>query len=192
MEKLKEYIIKYGKVLSNDILKVDSFLNQQVDIMLLKEMAFCWYNHFKDKGVTKILTLEASGIALGTMVAYTFNTPLVFAKKSKSANMSSNLYMARVFSFTHKNTNIIAVDKEYLKEEDKILIIDDFLANGEAVMGMFDLARQAKAKVVGVGVAIEKGFQKAGDLLRSKGLDIYSLAIIDNMDPLTKEITFRS
>ena len=191
MKEIENYILKYGKVLSNDILKVDSFLNQQIDISLLELLASKWYQEFKDKNITKILTIEASGIALATLTAYKFNVPLVFAKKSKSSNMSDNLYKAKVFSYTHHINNEIYVDKAYLNEFDNILIIDDFLANGEAVTGLINLTRQANAKVVGVGIAIEKGFQKAGDILRSKGLNVKSLAIIDKMDEKTKEIVFR-
>ncbi len=191
MKELENYIIKYGKVVSDDILKVDNFLNHKIDIKLIKKMAECWHDEFKNKGVNKILTIEASGIALATMVADRFNVNLVFAKKSKTTNMSNNLYQAKVFSFTHQVENIISVDKKYLNKEDKILIIDDFLANGEAVSGLINLAKQAEAEVVGVGIAIEKGFQKAGDKLRSEGINLKSLAIIDRMDPLNSEIIFR-
>lgn len=191
MKELENYIIKYGKVVSDDILKVDNFLNHKIDIKLIKKMAECWYDEFKNKGVNKILTIEASGIALATMVADRFNVNLVFAKKSKTTNMSNNLYQAKVFSFTHQVENIISVDKKYLNKEDKILIIDDFLANGEAVSGLINLAKQSEAEVVGVGIAIEKGFQKAGDKLRSEGINLKSLAIIDRMDLLNSEIIFR-
>lgn len=191
MLELKDYILKHGKVLSGDILKVDAFLNQQVDINLLKVIADEWFDYFKEKKVTKILTIEASGIALACATAIKFNVPFVFAKKSITSNMSNNLYQAKVFSYTHKNTNLISVDKSYLNKDDNVLIIDDFLANGQAVMGLLELCRQAGSKVVGVGIAIEKGFQKAGDILRSKGLDIKSLAIIDSMNPVSKEIKFR-
>lgn len=191
MKELEEYILKYGKVLGTDILKVDSFLNQQIDIDLLDKMATAWYEAFKNQGVTKVLTIEASGIALGTMVAYKFQVPLLFAKKSKTINMSDNLYTAKVFSFTHHDTNTIAVDKNYLKASDKVLIIDDFLANGQAVMGLMTLVSSANAKLAGVGIAIEKGFQKAGDLLRARGINVMSLAIIDQMNSATKEIVFR-
>lgn len=191
MKKLEEYIKANGQIISNDILKVDNFLNQLVDVNLLSEMAHTWYEEFKNQGVNKILTIEASGIAIATMVASVFKVPLLFAKKSKTTNMSNNLYQAKVFSFTHQKENVIAVDKAYLTKEDKVLIIDDFLANGQAVLGLMELARQAGAKVIGVGIAIEKGFQKAGDMLRSKGFKIKSLAIIDKMDPNSKEIVFR-
>lgn len=191
MKKLEEYIKANGQIISDDILKVDNFLNQLVDVNLLSEMAHTWYEEFKNQGVNKILTIEASGIAIATMVASVFKVPLLFAKKSKTTNMSNNLYQAKVFSFTHQKENVIAVDKAYLTKEDKVLIIDDFLANGQAVLGLMELARQAGAKVIGVGIAIEKGFQKAGDMLRSKGFKIKSLAIIDKMDPNSKEIVFR-
>lgn len=191
MKKLEEYIRANGQIISDDILKVDNFLNQLVDVNLLSEMAHTWYEEFKNQGVNKILTIEASGIAIATMVASVFKVPLLFAKKSKTTNMSNNLYQAKVFSFTHQKENVIAVDKAYLTKEDKVLIIDDFLANGQAVLGLMELARQAGAKVIGVGIAIEKGFQKAGDMLRSKGFKIKSLAIIDKMDPNSKEIVFR-
>lgn len=191
MKKLEEYIRANGQIISDDILKVDNFLNQLVDVNLLADMAHTWYEEFKNQGVNKILTIEASGIAIATMVASVFNVPLLFAKKSKTTNMSNNLYQAKVFSFTHQKENVIAVDKAYLTKEDKVLIIDDFLANGQAVLGLMELARQAGAKVIGVGIAIEKGFQKAGDMLRSKGFNIKSLAIIDKMDLNSKEIVFR-
>ncbi len=191
MKKLEEYIKANGQIISDDILKVDNFLNQLVDVNLLSEMAHTWYEEFKNQGVNKILTIEASGIAIATMVASVFKVPLLFAKKSKTTNMSNNLYQAKVFSFTHQKENVIAVDKSYLTKDDKVLIIDDFLANGQAVLGLMELARQAGANVIGVGIAIEKGFQKAGDMLRSKGFNIKSLAIIDKMDPSSKEIIFR-
>ena len=191
MKKLEEYIKANGQIISDDILKVDNFLNQLVDVNLLADMAHTWYEEFKNQGVNKILTIEASGIAIATMVASVFKVPLLFAKKSKTTNMSNNLYQAKVFSFTHQKENVIVVDKSYLTKEDKILIIDDFLANGQAVLGLMELARQAGANVIGVGIAIEKGFQKAGDMLRSKGFNIKSLAIIDKMDPSSKEIIFR-
>ena len=191
MKALEEYIVKYGQIKSKDILKVDNFLNQLVDIKMLREMAKEWYLHFKDKGVTKVLTIEASGIALATLTASLFDVPVLFAKKGLSSNMSSNLYQAKVFSFTHNNMNNIFVDKNYLLKNDKVLIIDDFLANGQAVMGLLDLCYQAKAKVVGIGISIEKGFQKAGDMLRSTGYDLKSLAIIEEMDPVNKIIKFK-
>ena len=182
MRLLEEKILTCGKVLPGNILKVDSFLNNQLDIKLLSELGKDVYKHFENSGVTKILTVESSGIAIASLTAQNFGCNVVFAKKGTPANLSSDLYTAKCFSFTHKIENIIKVPKQYLNKEDKILIVDDFLASGEATSALMDIARQANCQVVGIAIAIEKAFQGAGDKLRESGIDLYSLAIIDKMD----------
>ena len=182
MKLLERAIIEKGKVLSGGVLKVGSFLNNQLDIKLLSAMAKDIYEKFKGAGVNKILTVEASGIAIAVLVAQQFNCNAVFAKKSKTVNVDGELYSAKCFSFTHKNENTLIVPKEFLGKGDKVLIIDDFLAHGEAVNALTDIVGQAGAELKGVSIAIEKGFQGGGDELRAKGVNLYSLAIIDSMD----------
>ena len=189
MELLERAIIEKGKVLPGGVLKVGSFLNNQLDIKLLSAMADDIYDKFKGEGVNKILTVEASGIAIAVLVAQKFNCNAVFAKKSKTANVDGELYSAKCFSFTHKNENTLIVPKEFLGKDDKVLIIDDFLAHGEAVNALTDIVGQAGATLVGVAIAIEKGFQGGGDGLRKNGVNLYSLAVIDSMD--NGEIVFR-
>ncbi len=182
MELLQQRILSDGKVLPGGILKVDGFLNHQIDPALLYEMALELKRLYVGEEVTKVLTIEASGIAIAAMTGYVFGCPLVFAKKSKSKNISNDLYSVEVESFTHGNTNTVVVSKEYLKKEDRVLIIDDFLATGAALVGLKKLVEQAGATLVGAGIAIEKVFQGGGDLLRSQGLRIESLARIASME----------
>ena len=187
MNILEERIVKDGIVKEGNVLKVDSFLNHQMDIELGKE----WKRRFEGKNINKILTIEASGIGIACIVARHFGVPVVFAKKSKSINIEGEMYTAEVESFTHKNTNNIIVSKKFLNENDHVLIIDDFLANGCALEGLIDIVRQAGATVEGVGIAIEKGFQGGGDKLRASGIRVESLAIIEKMDSQSKTIEFR-
>lgn len=187
---IKYEIQNRGEILSNNVLKVNSFLNHQLDPDLLNEMAEAWYQRYKDKNITKIVTIEASGIALGILTGLKLNVPVVFAKKSSGSNMG-DCYHTSIHSFTKNKDFDVTIEKKFLNENDSILIIDDFLANGNATLGLINIIKQANAKIIGIGIAIEKGFQHGGDMLRSNGYDIYSLAIIDKMDPLTKEITFR-
>lgn len=182
MKELEQKILTEGKVLAGGVLKVDAFLNHQVDVKFASEMAKEWKKAFCDENVNKILTIESSGIALATPVALEFEVPLVFAKKHVSSNIaSSDLYKASVHSFTHGNTNYVVVSKKFLSPADRVLIIDDFLANGEALKGLIDICAQASATVVGCGIAIEKAFQGGGDKLRKLGVRIVSLARIASM-----------
>ena len=189
MEKLKEKIRTEGIVRSDKILKVDSFLNHQVDVELTDEMAEEFYQHFKDKGITKILTVEASGIAIAASVARRFQVPFVFAKKTASQNLDKEVYTASVYSYTRKNDYKIRVSKNYIQPGDKVLIVDDFLAQGNALLGMIDIVKQADAEVVGIGIAIEKGFQNGGAMVRRMGYDLLSLAIVESMEG--SQIIFR-
>ncbi len=181
MKLLEERILSDGKVLPGGILKVDNFLNHQIDTALLYEMAQELHRLFGDEGVTKVLTIEASGIAIAAVTGYVFGCPLVFAKKSKTKNISDNVYSAQVESFTHGNTNTVLVSKDYLNSGDRVLIVDDFLATGAALVGLKSLCEQAGATVVGAGIAIEKVFQGGGDALRAQGLRVESLARIASM-----------
>lgn len=182
MELLERAIIEKGKVLDGGVLKVGSFLNNQLDIKLINAMGKDICEKFKDAGITKILTVEASGIAIAVIAAQYFNCNAVFAKKSKTANVDGELYAAKCFSFTHKNENTLIVPKEYLDKSDRVLIVDDFLAHGEAVNALSDIVAQSGAVLSGVAIAIEKGFQGGGDALRKKGVNLYSLAVIDSME----------
>lgn len=181
MELLKEKIIKEGKVLSDSVLKVDSFLNHQIDPILMKEIGEEFANRFSDEVITKVLTIESSGIAPATFLGLTIGAPVVFARKRKSLTLSGNLYSSRVHSFTKNETNDISVSKDFLTADDNVLIVDDFLANGEAVKGLLDIAEQAGAKIIGVGIVIEKGFQKGGSLIREQGIRVESLANIKSL-----------
>lgn len=182
MKELEQKIISEGRVLPGGVLKVDAFLNHQVDVGFAKKMAKEWKTAFDGESVNKILTIESSGIALATPVAMEFEVPLVFAKKHASSNIAdSQLYVSVVHSFTHGNTNNVVVSKKFLSEKDRVLIIDDFLANGEALRGLVDICKQAGATVVGCGIAIEKAFQGGGEKLRSEGIKIISLAKIQSM-----------
>lgn len=191
MKLLMDRIRTSGQVEKGNILKVDSFLNHQIDVALLEEIGKELKRQFSDREITKILTIESSGIAIACIAARYFHCPVVFAKKSKSLNIAGDVYTARVESFTHKTTNDIVVSRKFLLPEDKILIIDDFLANGKAILGLSDLVRQAGATLVGAGVVIEKGFQDGGKRIRELGIDLHSLAIVESMDPDTG-IVFRS
>ncbi len=190
MERLEREIINRGKVLPGNVLKVGSFLNQQMDVKLLSDMAKNVYERFVDKGVTKILTVEASGIALAVLIAEKFGVDAVFAKKSKTANVDGGFYSAECYSFTHKKSNTLIVPKEYIESGDKLLIADDFLANGEAIRALKKIVDEAGATLVGAAIGIEKGFQGGGDALRAEGIDVYSLAIVEKMDE--KGIEFRN
>ena len=191
MNFLEERIVKDGIVKEGNILKVDSFLNHQMDVQLFQQMGEEFKRRFADKEINKILTIEASGIGIACIVASCFHVPVVFAKKSKSVNIDGAVYVAEVESFTHKCKNQVIVSKKFLHPEDKVLIIDDFLANGCALMGLLDLAKEAGATVEGIGIAVEKGFQQGGDLIRSKGIQLESLAIVESMNSETGEIKFR-
>ena len=192
MKLLEERIRRDGTVKAGNVLKVDSFLNHQMDIDLFNEMGKEWARLFADRPVTKILTVEASGIGIACVAAQHFHVPVVFAKKSQSVNIDGEVYSTKIESFTHKRVYDVIVSKKFLHPEDHILIIDDFLANGCALEGLIDIVNKAGASVEGVGIAVEKGFQKGGDLIRSKGIRVESLAIVESMDDKTGEITFRS
>mgnify|MGYP000622979530 FL=1 len=192
MKLLEERIRKDGTVKAGNVLKVDSFLNHQMDIDLFNEMGKEWARLFADRKITKILTVEASGIGIACVAAQHFHVPVVFAKKSQSVNIDGEVYSTKIESFTHKRVYDVIVSKKFLHPEDHILIIDDFLANGCALEGLIDIVNKAGASVEGVGIAVEKGFQKGGDLIRSQGIRVESLAIVESMDDKTGEITFRS
>lgn len=189
MELLKNRIVEQGKIIGDDIVKVDMFLNHQLDVALLEEMGKEIYRLFSDRGINKILTIETSGIAIACMAAQQFRVPVVFARKVKSRNISEDVYTAEVYSFTKNITYPIRVSQEYLNADDNLLIIDDFLANGKAVCGLLEIAEQSGAKVSGVCAAIEKGFQSGGRELREKGVPLKSLAIVDAI--CDGKITFR-
>ena len=192
MKLLEERIRKDGVVKEGDILKVDSFLNHQMDIELFNEMGEEFRRLFSDRPVNKILTIEASGIGIAAITAQHFHVPVVFAKKAQSVNLDGEMYTTKIESFTHKRTYDVIVSKKFLSSEDHILIIDDFLANGCAVNGLIDLIRSAGATVEGVGIVIEKGFQTGGKLIRDKDIRVESLAIIESMDAKTGRIEFRA
>ena len=192
MNFLEEKILRDGVVKAGNVLKVYSFLNHQMDIPLLEEMGREFKRRFGHKPITKVLTIEASGIGIACFVAREFGVPIVFAKKSKSVNIDGDMYVAEVESFTHKNKNQVIVSKRFLDEKDHVLIIDDFLANGCALQGLISITESAGATVEGLGIAIEKGFQIGGRVIRNLGYDLHSLAIIDDMNAETGTITFRS
>ena len=191
MEELKSKILKEGKICPNSIVKVDSFLNHQVDVSFLKNILNEFKNRFKNDNINKILTIESSGIAIACFVAELYNCRIVFAKKGKSLNQSEDFYESKVFSYTKNVEYPIRVSKEFINEKDNILIIDDFLANGAALTGLIEIVNSSKANLVGCGVVIEKGFQPGGDLIRSKGIKLESLVIIDNIDEKSQKIDFR-
>ena len=191
MDLLKEKIVKEGQVYPGNILKVDCFLNHQIDCTFLREVGKEFHRLFKDEGVNKILTIEASGIAIGTVVAQEFGCPLVFAKKNKTKNIAGNVFSSSVESFTHSTTYNIIVSEKFLNPGDKVLIVDDFLAVGNALKGLIDLVKQSGAELAGCGTVIEKGYQHGGDALREAGIRVESLAIIDSMNDETGEIVFR-
>lgn len=192
MNFLEERIARDGIVKEGNVLKVDSFLNHQMDARLLDEIGEEFYRRFRHCGITKILTIEASGIALAYAAARCFDLPFVFAKKSKSVNIDNDVYAAEVESFTHKRTNTVVVSKKFISPGDRILIIDDFLANGCALNGLISIVESAGAEVAGIGIAIEKGFQEGGEKIRGRGYRLESLAIVDAMDPETKSVVFRA
>ena len=191
MNFLEERIVKNGIVKSGNVLKVDSFLNHQMDIDLMEQIGKEFKRRFVDKPVTKVLTIEASGIGIAAFVAKEFGVPMVFAKKSKSINLDGEMYVAEVESFTHKNKNNVIVSKKFLHQGEHVLIIDDFLANGCALQGLISIVESAGAVVEGCGIVIEKGFQYGGRAIRNMGYHLESLAIVDAMDADTGDITFR-
>lgn len=191
MNCLEKRILKDGIVKPGNVLKVDSFLNHQMDINLLDEMGKEFYERFKDEKVDKVVTIESSGIAIAFAVARYFDVPVVFAKKAKSVNIDGEVYVAEVESFTHKIKNQVIVSKRFINEGENILVVDDFLANGCALQGLISIIKQAKAKVVGIGIAIEKGFQPGGTIIRNLGYHLESLAIVDGMNADTNEIFLR-
>ena len=188
---LEERIMKDGIVKEGNVLKVDSFLNHQMDIRLFDQIGEEFKKRFEGTEINKILTIEASGIGIACVVARHFDVPVVFAKKSKSINIEGDVYVAEVESFTHKCKNQVIVSKKFINPEDKILIIDDFLANGCALQGLISIVKSAGANVEGIGIAVEKGFQTGGQVIRNLGYHLESLAIVDSMDAATGEIKFR-
>lgn len=191
MNFLEERIIKDGIVKEGNVLKVDSFLNHQMDISLFEQMGEEFKRRFADKTINKILTIEASGIGIACVVAKYFNVPVVFAKKSKSINIEGEMYIAEVESFTHKCRNQVIVSKKFLNSDDKVLIIDDFLADGCALQGLISIVNEAGGTVEGIGIAIEKGFQSGGRIIRNLGYQLESLAIVESMDAANGTIQFR-
>ena len=192
MNFLEERIAKDGIVKEGNILKVDSFLNHQMDISLFEKMGEEWKKRFEGKPINKVLTIEASGIGIACIVAKYFNAPVIFAKKSKSINIDGDMYVAEVESFTHKCKNQVIVSKKFLNPGDRVLIIDDFMAMGAAMNGLLEIVEQAGATVEGIGIAIEKGFQPGGQSLRDRGYQLESLAIVDELRPDTGEVVFRA
>lgn len=190
MKLLEERIAKDGRVIGTEILKVDSFLNHQIDVNLLDEIGKELYRLFKDRHITKVITIEASGIAIAVSAARYFNVPCVFAKKARSLNIGKDVYRSKVHSFTYDNDYDITMSQSYLNSDDTVLIVDDFLANGAALKGMISICEQAGAAIGGIGICIEKGFQPGGDEIRSKGYPLESLAIIESMSE--EGIVFRN
>ena len=191
MNCVEERILHDGVIKHGNVLKVDSFLNHQIDVALLDEVAREFKRRFADAPVTKVLTIETSGIAIACAVAREFGVPVVFAKKAKTVNLDGEMYVAEVESFTHKKTNNVIVAKKFLNQHDRVLIVDDFLANGCALQGLISIVDSAGAEVVGCGIVIEKGFQEGGYRIRNLGFRLESLAIIESMDAETGEIVFR-
>ena len=191
MNFLEERIVKDGILKEGNVLKVDSFLNHQMDIDLFNQMGEEFKKRFEGKNINKIVTIEASGIGIACVVAQHFGVPVVFAKKSKSINIEGDMYIAEVESFTHKCKNQVIVSKKFLNEDDHVLVIDDFLANGCALQGLISIINQAGGTVEGIGIAIEKGFQVGGNIIRNLGYQLESLAIVEDMDANTGKITFR-
>ena len=189
MQQLKERILREGRVLPGNIIKVDGFLNHRVDTALMGAIADEFAKYFDVKDITMVLTAEASGIALATICAQRYGVPMVFAKKAKSDNIEGGLYQSDIFSYTYKKKVTLLVSKEWMSSDDKVLIIDDFMAKGYAMQGLIDIVKAAGAELVGIGVAVEKGFQHGGDALREKGYPIHSLAVIEEATP--DHITFR-
>ena len=192
MNFLEERILSDGNIKQGSILKIDNFLNHQIDIDIMRQIAYELKRRFRGVEVNKILTIEASGIAIATMLGHVYDVPIVFAKKSETANSTDNKYMSQAYSFTHKKMNNVFVSKPYLHATDKVLIVDDFLADGQAMHALIDLVHQAGGEVVGIGIAVEKGQQKGGAILREEGYHLESIAIIDEMNWETQEIKFRN
>ena len=192
MKLLEDRIRKDGKIKEGNVLKVDSFLNHQMDVKLFHEIGLEFKRRFEGQEINKILTIEASGIGIACIVAQHFHVPVVFAKKAQSVNIDGEVYSSKVESFTKKRVYDVIVSKKFLNENDNVLIIDDFLANGCAVNGLIKLITDAGASIAGVGIAVEKGFQQGGDLIRKQGIHLESLAIVESMDASTGEIVFRS
>ena len=191
MQLLKDRIRKDGKIKEGNVLKMDSFLNHQMDVKLFQEIGKEFKRRFADEEITKILTIEASGIGIACVAAEVFDVPVVFAKKTQTKNIAGDVYTTKVESFTHGRVYDIIVSKEFLGKGDKVLLIDDFLANGKALEGLAELVTKSGAELVGAGVVIEKGFQVGGDIIRSKGIHLESLAIVESMDEKTGEVVFR-
>ena len=191
MQLLKDRIRKDGKIKEGNVLKVDSFLNHQMDVKLFQEIGKEFKRRFADEEITKILTIEASGIGIACVAAEVFDVPVVFAKKTQTKNIAGDVYTTKVESFTHGRVYDIIVSKEFLGKGDKVLLIDDFLPNGKALEGLAELVTKSGAELVGAGVVIEKGFQVGGDIIRSKGIHLESLAIVESMDEKTGEVVFR-
>ena len=191
MQLLKDRIRKDGKIKEGNVLKVDSFLNHQMDVKLFQEIGKEFKRRFEGEEITKILTIEASGIGIACVAAEVFDVPVVFAKKTQTKNIAGDVYTTKVESFTHGRVYDIIVSREFLGKGDKVLLIDDFLANGKALEGLADLVKKSGAELVGAGVVIEKGFQVGGDIIRSKGIHLESLAIVESMDEKTGEVVFR-
>lgn len=191
MNFLEERILRDGIVKEGNVLKVDNFLNHQMDTELLDEIGREFYRRFEDRPITKVLTIEASGIAIAYSVARCFGVPMVFAKKAKSINIDGDMYTAEVESFTHKNKNNVIVSKKFLSADDRVLIVDDFLANGCALQGLISICESAGASVEGIGIVIEKGFQFGGRSIRNLGYRLESLAIVESMDHTTQTVYFR-
>ena len=191
MQLLKDRIRKDGKIKEGNVLKVDSFLNHQMDVKLFQEIGKQFKRRLADQEITKILTIEASGIGIACVVAEVFDVPVVFAKKTQTKNIAGDVYTTKVESFTHGRVYDIIVSKEFLGKGDKVLLIADFLANGKALEGLAELVTKSGAELVGAGVVIEKGFQVGGDIIRSKGIHLESLAIVESMDEKTGEVVFR-
>ena len=189
MQLLKDRIRKDGKIKEGNVLKVDSFLNHQMDVKLFQEIGKEFKRRFADEEITKILTIEASGIGIACVAAEVFDVPVVFAKKTQTKNIAGDVYTTKVESFTHGRVYDIIVSKEFLGKGDKVLLIDDFLANGKALEGLAELVTKSGAELVGAGVVIEKGFQVGGDIIRSKGIHLESLAIVESMDEKTGEVS---
>ncbi|WP_418390465.1 xanthine phosphoribosyltransferase [[Clostridium] scindens] len=192
MNFLEERILKDGIIKDGNVLKVDSFLNHQMDIALFNEIGKEFKKRFEGKKINKILTIEASGIGIACIVAQHFDVPVVFAKKAKSINLEGEMYVAEVESFTHNCKNQVIVAQKFLSEKDHVLIIDDFLANGCALQGLIQIVQSAEATVEGIGIVVEKGFQPGGRIIRSLGIQLESLAIVERMDSSTGEIAFRA
>ena len=191
MQILKDRIRKDGVVKEGNVLKVDSFLNHQMDVKLFREMGKELKKRFEGEEINKILTIEASGIGIACVIAEEFDVPVVFAKKSKTNNIAGEVYTSRVESFTHGRVYDIIVSKQFLGKGDKVLLIDDFLANGKALEGLIDLVNESGAELVGAGIAVEKGFQVGGEIIRNKGVHLESLAIVEEMNAETGNIRFR-